>query len=511
MLRFTLNQRTMYHKFDLIIVGSGLAGLYSAWCASKTKRVAVITKSTLELSNSSWAQGGIAAAIGEDDSPQLHFEDTMRTGCGLCNPKAVEILVKEGRERVIELIESGMPFDKQEGHIALGLEGGHSRRRILHSGGDATGREAVRFTSRLLTDNPNLTFFENTLMYKILKKENTCRGVLAYNWKKNECLTLNGPVLLATGGGSAIYSRTTNPHTAVGEGLSVAFDAGVELESMEFIQFHPTAFYSGGNNTFLISEAVRGEGAYITNREGRRFVKELHPLAELAPRDIVSKMIFNEIESSGHPHVYLDLRHLHAGKIKSRFSNIAAEAAKYQVDLTKDLIPIAPAAHYMIGGIKTTVDGETNIPGLFAVGEIASTGIHGANRLASNSLLECIVFAHRAVKACQFTGEVEKQEGKFFIDKKREAESMAYKNELSQVMTECVGIVRNEASLKKAQQFILPTVAFNPEEYFTSRSRSLQQVASFITEAALQRKESRGCHYRSDFPETNELLAKTNI
>lgn len=499
----------MYHKFDLIIVGSGLAGLYSAWCASKTKRVAVITKSTLELSNSSWAQGGIAAAIGDDDSPQFHFEDTLRTGCGLCNPKAVEILVNEGRERVLELIRLGMPFDKQDGHIALGLEGGHSRRRILHSGGDVTGRETVRFTSKLLANNPNITFFENTLVYKILKKENTCRGVLAYNWQKQECLTLNGPVLLATGGGSAIYSRTTNPHTAVGEGLSMAFDAGAGLESMEFIQFHPTAFYSGGNNTFLISEAVRGEGAYIINQEGRRFVKDLHPMAELAPRDIVSKMIFNEIETSGHPNVYLDLRHLDALKMKSRFSNIAAEAAKYHVDITTDLVPIAPAAHYMIGGVKTTVDGETNIPGLFAVGEIASTGIHGANRLASNSLLECLVFAHRAVKACQFMGEVEKQEGKFFIDKKTEAESLAYKNEISEVMTECVGIVRNEASLKKAQQFISPMLDFDPEEYFSSRARSLQQVASFITNAALSRCESRGCHYRSDFPEADNSWTKT--
>ncbi|PGH41199.1 MAG: L-aspartate oxidase [Candidatus Nephrothrix sp. EaCA] len=501
----------MHHKFDLIIVGSGLAGLYSAWCASKTKRVAVITKSTLELSSSAWAQGGIAAAIGRDDSPQLHFEDTMRTGCGLCNPKAVEILVNEGRERVLELIEAGMPFDKHEGQIALGLEGGHSRRRILHSGGDATGRETVRFTSKLLADNPRIAFFENTLMYKILKKENTCRGVLVYNWQKQQCITLNGPVLLAAGGGSAIYSRTTNPHTAVGEGLSTAFEVGAELESMEFIQFHPTAFYSGGNNTFLISEAVRGEGAYIVNKEGRRFVKDLHPMAELAPRDIVSKMIFNEIETSGNPNVYLDLRHLDADKIKSRFSNIAAETAKYNVDLTKDLVPIAPAAHYMIGGIKTTTDGETNIPGLFAVGEIASTGIHGANRLASNSLLECLVFAHRAVKACRFTGETEKQEGHFFIDKKTEAECMAYKNKISEMMTENVGILRNEASLKKALKFISHAPDFNPDEYFSSRVRSLQQVAAFIADAALNRCESRGCHYRSDFPETNDPSLKTTI
>lgn len=505
------------YKFDFVIVGTGLAGLYSALCASKNWKVALITKSTIELSNSYWAQGGIAAAIDKDDSPELHYEDTIKTGRGLCRTDAAEILVNEGRERIFELIKMGMPFDKQNGNIALGLEGGHSKRRILHSGGDATGKEIVGFISKFVENNSNITIFENTLVHKLICNEKTCVGVSAYNWHSKKNNTLTGQVILAAGGASAIYQRTTNPHTSVGEGLTLAYDAGAEIESMEFIQFHPTSFYSGTDETFLISEAVRGEGAYIVNEKGKRFLKEQQKKAELAPRDVISEAIYFEMKKSGKPNVYLDLRHLNAKKIKERFSNIYGEALKYNVDITNDLVPIAPAAHYMIGGIKTGLNGETNLNGLFAVGEIASTGVHGANRLASNSLLECLVFAKRAVDfAAQSSNEMNDDVAKknsFSVNKENEAEYLLHKNEIAKTMTDKVGIVRSKESLTGAEKSFSEKLNFivDDNEYYSSRSKNLLEVALLITNAALLRKESRGCHLRSDFPNENEQMKFTIV
>ncbi|MBI1938003.1 MAG: L-aspartate oxidase [Ignavibacteriales bacterium] len=505
------------YKFDFVIVGTGLAGLYSALYASKNWKVALITKSTIELSNSYWAQGGIAAAIDKNDSPELHYEDTIKTGRGLCNPKAVEILVNEGCERILELIEMGMPFDKQNGNIALGLEGGHSKRRILHSGGDATGKEIVRFVSKFVENNSNITIFENTLVHKLICNEKTCAGVSAYNWQSKKNITLAGQVILAAGGASAIYQRTTNPHTSVGEGVTLAFDTGAEIESMEFIQFHPTSFYSGTDETFLISEAVRGEGAYIVNEKGERFLKERQKKAELAPRDVISEAIYFEMKKYGMPNVYLDLRHLDAKKIKQRFSNIYGEALKYKVDITNDLVPIAPAAHYMIGGIKTGLNGETNLNGLFAVGEIASTGVHGANRLASNSLLECLVFAKRTVDfAGQLPIEINNEaveKNSFTVNKGNETGYLLHKNEIAKMMTDKVGIVRSKESLIEAEKSFREKLedADDDNEYYSSRSKSLFEVARLITKSALLREESRGCHLRPDFPNENDKMKFTIV
>lgn len=508
------------HRFDFVIVGAGLAGLYSAVYASKFGSVALITKSTLEISNSYWAQGGIAAAIDPNDSPQFHFQDTMKAGRDLCNGDAVQILVSEGKERVLELIEMGMPFDKENGKIALGLEGGHSARRILHAGGDATGREMVNFISKFVVENKQITLFENTLVHKLIISEGECFGVYAFDIIKQQDLMIIGKTtIIASGGGSAIYSRTTNPHTSLGEGIVLAYDAGAEIESMEFIQFHPTSFYTESGETFLISEAVRGEGGLIVNQKGERFLQE-HALFELAPRDVVTEAIYNELKNSGMPNVFLKLDHLEPEKIKNRFSTIYNEALKFGIDITKDLVPVAPAAHYMIGGIKTGLNAETNIKQLYAVGEVASTGVHGANRLASNSLLECLVFGKRAVDhALKLTPRIDessipKEENHFRIDEKKEKDFSVFKKKIAELLWTNVGIVRTNESLEFAiseLESYYSEKVFSRLDYYESRTISLIEIALLVSRSALIRSESRGCHLNKDFPEENQEFQKTFI
>lgn len=507
-------------KFDYVIVGSGLAGLYSAVLASKNSSVAIITKSIIELSNSYWAQGGIAAAIGEDDSTELHFQDTINAGRGLCSKQAVEILVEEGRDRILELIDMGMKFDEKDGKINLGLEGGHSKRRVLHAAGDATGREIVNFISKFVMNNKNITIFENTLVHNLLVKDDVCFGVHAYNFINHEKFTITGnSTFIATGGASAIYLRTTNPHTAIGEGISLAYNANTEIESMEFIQFHPTSFYDESGETFLISEAVRGEGAYLINHNEERFLQNKYKLNELAPRDVIAEAIIDEMNLSNKQNVFLDLRHLDTVKIKNRFSNIYNEASKFGVDITKDLVPVAPAAHYMIGGIKTDLYGETNIKNLYAVGETASTGVHGANRLASNSLLECLVFSKRAVDHSLKNHHNEKllyllPEIDFYINPDNEFKYNAIKQDIARIMMKEAGIIKTEDSLKNTIRFLnklLEENIFDNGEYYMSRISNLIDNCLLITKAALLRKESRGCNNRIDFPTEDEKFRFTII
>ncbi|WP_353677005.1 L-aspartate oxidase [Rosettibacter primus] len=506
-----------YVNYDFVIIGAGLAGLYSAYQASKYGTVALITKTTIEISNSYLAQGGIAAAIGNDDSPQLHYEDTIKAGRGLCNKEAVKILVNEGLDRVKELIELGMQFDKENGKISLGLEGGHSRNRVLHAGGDATGKEVVNFILKFIYDNEKIKIFENTLIYKLISKNNECTGAYAFNHYNNENFLITGKVIiLATGGASAIFSNSTNPHTTVGEGLWLAYDIGVKVESMEFIQFHPTSFYTGTDETFLISEAVRGEGALLLNYDGKRFLQDEH-LTELATRDLVSEAIFIELKKTGKPNVFLKLSHLDENKIKKRFSNIYKEALKYGIDITKDLVPVTPAAHYMVGGIKTGLNAETNIKRLYAVGEVASTGVHGANRLASNSLLECLVFSKRAIEHSlkylkDESNEIDEfNDIKFYVDNKNKQNFLETKNIIAKLLWDNVGILRTKDSLLEALNQInnlTEKISLDENEYFAGRIISLINVAKMITKAALIREESRGCHRRKDFPEENENFRK---
>ena len=506
-----------YH-FDHIIIGCGLAGLYSALNASRYGTVALITKTTLDLSNSYWAQGGIAAAINNNDSPKFHFNDTIKTGHKLCSEDAVKILVEEGKERITDLIEMGMSFDKENGKIAFGLEGGHSHRRVLHAGGDATGREIVNFILKFVMNNKMIKIFENYFVHKLIVKDDECLGVCSYDLSSNKdlCFTA-GTTIIASGGGSAIYSRSTNPHTSIGDGITIAYNAGVQIESMEFIQFHPTSFYSETGETFLISEAVRGEGAYLVNHDNVRFLNE-QDITELAPRDVVSEAIYDEMKKSGKPNVFLKLDHLDPVKIKSRFSNIYNEALRFAVDITKDPVPVAPAAHYMIGGIKTGLNAETNIKHLYAVGEVTSSGIHGANRLASNSLLECLVFAKRAVehsvKDIQSNPKEIEPGPVYKLDETKQKYFSEVKNFISKLMWNNVGIVKSKDTIEFALSELDKLYSIYElidNEYYFERIRGLINISELIASAALLREESRGCHLRSDFRQTDEKFQCTII
>lgn len=505
----------MENRYDFIVVGTGLAGLYSAYQASKYGKVALITKTNLDNSNSYWAQGGIAAVVSESDSFEDHVKDTLSAGRGLCSEEAVKILVEEGSKRVRELIELDLAFDKSGNNFELGLEGGHSKRRILHLGGDATGKEFVRFFLNLIKGNKSIDVFAHTFVFKLFVEENSCKGVHTYNIENgNSDLIFGNSVILATGGASGIYLRSTNPNTTTGDGIELAYEVGAEVSDLEFIQFHPTAFYSDKGRSFLISEAVRGEGAQLFDVNYERFMTEVHPKAELAPRDIVAKTIFYRMQETNSDYVYLSLKHLDSEKIYNRFKTIYKELKENGYDLTKDYIPVSPAAHYIAGGIKTDLNGQTAIKGLFACGEGASTGVHGANRLASNSLLECIVFGYRAVKKAK---EITVQNfsmaepNDFLVNEETKELYFSLKNEVKSVMTKFVGIVRNEGFLKTAlEKFdeIEDRFEFIESEYYSIKLRNLINISRLITNSALMRKESRGGHYRDDFPEKDNRFIK---
>ncbi len=532
------------NNFDFIVVGAGLAGLYAALQAAHHGTVALITKTSLEVSNSYLAQGGIAAVLGEDDSPEFHIEDTIRTGRELCNPEAVDILINQGREVVQSLINKGMPFDLVDGKISFGLEGGHSKRRVLHAGNGSTGKEMVEFLMPFVLNERNIQVFENTSVYQLIITDHSCCGVHCVNTETQNAFSLSGGcTMIATGGASALYSRTTNNSWSVGEGISLAYHAGADIESMEFQQFHPTALYSEDKDPFLISEAVRGEGAWLVDHHGERFLKKVG-LEELSPRDVVSMAIFNHLKESEKQCVFLKMDHLGADKIKNRFKTIYEKSLEYHVDITKEWIPVAPAAHYTIGGVKTGLHGETTIKQLYAAGEVASTGVHGANRMASNSLLECLVFAKRAVEHAVSTGSIHKQthskhtgsdhesvESKaittgtknknritepsmIFFNKQSRLRFDEIKDAVGKIMWNDVGIIRDELSLNHAlKQFedMEARLRFDGTDFFHNKARSLIQVAKIIAGSALARKESRGCHFRSDAPDKSHNYLDTVI
>ena len=497
-------------EFDTVVIGSGLAGLSAAYHSSKYGKVAIVTKSQLDTSNSYYAQGGIAAAISEDDSPEQHLNDTRIAGRGLCDIDAVEILVNEGKERVLELIEMGMPFDKKGGKFVLGLEGGHNKRRILHAGGDATGKELTGFMLQKVKDQSSIHAFEFMAVVKLLSKNNRILGVQAYDFshQKNIIFKANA-VILATGGLSRIFARSTNPHTATGDGIALAYEAGAKVADLEFIQFHPSALYIPGKEAYLISEAVRGEGAWLLNENGNRFMKDIHPLAELAPRDVVAYSIFRQIQKSKANCIYLSLKHLDKEKIKKRFHHIYLHLKEFGFDLTTDLLPVAPAAHYMVGGICTNLDAETNISGLFVCGEAASTGVMGANRLASNSLLECLVFGKRASeKAASLEKSKENLNDidPIFVSISNEKTFLEFQNEIAKLMSDNLGIVRNKTNMQFAINRLSEIAdEFNNfnNEYNLLKIRNAATICKLVTTAALIREESRGGHIREDFQKEN--------
>lgn len=508
--------------YDYIVVGSGLAGLYCAHKASKTGKVLLLTKSGIKESNSFYAQGGIASVTHSQDDTSMHFDDTITAGAGLCEPAMVDILVKEGPSRIKELIDEGMKFDTENGSLALGLEGGHHFKRILHSGGDATGRRVVEFMISKVLDSPNIKIAEGLSLIELHVNHGRVEGVRCWNEKLNREESFFGAsTFLTTGGASAIYKRTTNPSTTIGDGLIASYYAGAALADLEFIQFHPTALYvRGESSAFLISEAVRGEGAHLLSKSGERFMVDKHPLAELAPRDIVAREIFKTMREDDNPFVTLSLSHIDRGSLIKRFPTISSKCAELGYDFTK-AIPVAPAAHYTIGGVVTDENGEASLKSLFICGELASTGVMGANRLASNSLLECLVFAHRSIEYCvcenkfkdyskdnipQSSLDYINGDGsiiKFVNDSSLEKEYNRVKEELSGIMMSYASIVRNQDELRRAIdsiERIQSSAELISNGYFSHRIEGLLLLCRLIVESALFRRESIGAHYRSDFP-----------
>lgn len=496
-------------QYDFIIVGSGIAGLYTALQAQELGSVLIITKGSIDDCNTRYAQGGIAAAISKADSPELHFRDTVAAGDGLCDEEAVRILVNEAPDRIADLVKLGVPFDTIEGEIALTREAAHSVSRIVHAGGDATG-EHIEVTLSRKVREAKIKVLEDCLATEILRDNGAVRGLKCADYRTHAIEEFGCRCLiLATGGAGQLYEFTTNSDVATGDGVALAFNAGAEIVDMEFFQFHPTALRLPGVTPFLITEAVRGEGGVLRNSNGYRFMPDYSPAADLAPRDVVARSIVHEMMKTHADKVLLDATHLPSSVTTTRFPHIYRFCLDHGLDITREQIPVAPAAHYMIGGIQTNTWGETNIPGLFAVGETASTGVHGANRLASNSLIETLVFSQRIIQRLS-SGDTAvtptSQAAERFPLRPRQAIKRAPPLRLAtlqQLLWDKVGIIRDGESLTQAaeilaswQQSVPP-----PTDRPSYELSNLILTARLITEAALIREESRGAHFRTDFPQ----------
>ena len=520
--------QTKMQKFDYIVVGSGLAGLYAAYKASFKGNVAVITKSFVRESNSFNAQGGIAAVTSFEDDPQIHKSDTLIAGRGLCEDSSVDVLVNEGPHRIQEIIADGMKFDTENGALALGLEGGHHKRRILHAGGDSTGRWITEFVISKVEEKENITVYENTSLLDFLVAEGECYGVRC--WSENpsligeeaggngkEVLLYANNVFLTSGGTSAIYARTTNPQTTIGDGLAVAYKNGCRIMDMEFIQFHPTAlFHPGDRPSYLITEAMRGYGGVLRTKDGKEFMQKYDPRLSLAPRDIVARAIDNEMKTRGDEHVYLDATHKDPEETKEHFPNIYKKCLSIGIDITKDYIPVAPAAHYLCGGIKVDLDGQSSIRRLYAIGECSCTGLHGGNRLASNSLIEAIVYADAAAKHAlsvleryDYNEDIPEWNDEGTISTEERVLITQSMKEVNQIMEAYVGIVRSNTRLTRAWNRL--DILYEETEALFKRSKATRElcelrnminVGYLITRQAMERKESRGLHYTIDYPKS---------
>lgn len=527
--------------FDVLVIGGGAAGLYTALCLPPQFRVGLISKDGLSLSASDWAQGGIAAAIAPEDSPELHIQDTLRAGAGLCEPEAVKLLVERASQCVQALVEMGVAFDRKGDSLALTLEAAHSRRRVLHAA-DTTGRAMVTTLIAQVLARKNIQVLQQALVLDLWLEQQHCQGVsLLYD---SQLIWLRaGAVILATGGGGQVYAQTTNPAVSTGDGVAMAWRAGAQVRDLEFVQFHPTALTKPGAPRFLISEAVRGEGAHLVDAEGRRFAFDYHPAGELAPRDIVSRAIFNHLQKTAHDpavaNVWLDLRPIPAETIRHRFPNIIQVCQQWGVDVFQEPIPIAPAAHYWMGGITADTFSRTTIPNLYAVGETASTGVHGANRLASNSLLECLVFGAQ-LAALEIPDLPEPSHSltasqssifKFPFSSLNQSSALQlqWRQELPRLMWQSAGICRDQAVLEQAidqveswrREFAALPLSQTLSDWLQSADqalpisepeieqslrewaelRNLFDIAVLMLKSAAFRTESRGGHYRSDYPQ----------
>jgi L-aspartate oxidase len=495
------------HLFtDLLVIGGGIAGFRAALAAPPGMNVLVVTKDKVQLSNSSWAQGGIAAVLSPEDRFEDHVEDTITAGDGLCDRAVAELVVRDAPARVEDLVRFGACFDTEPG-----IEGGHSYHRIIHALGDATGFEVMRAIIETVSHAPNIRVWDRTFTVDLLTHEGKCVGALVVRSRRDRLLIWAKQTLLASGGAGMVYRETTNPPVATGDGMAAAYRAGAKLRDMEFMQFHPTVLYVAGSSRHLITEAVRGEGAYLRDKDGRRFMLDEDPRAELATRDVVARAIFHTMERTQHPNVYLDLSHLDPGKVRKHFPGIDKVCRGFGLDITRDQIPVRPGAHYMIGGVAVDGQGRTSLPGLWAAGEVTSSGLHGANRLASNSLLEGLVFgaisgrgAAAAAANMPDCYTVPPVQTCFDPETGGPLDVSDLTSSLRSLMGRRVGIVRDQNGLQEAERTVSFWCRYVLSRELRTRAgwelQNLLTVARLMIWSALERTESRGVHFRADYP-----------
>lgn len=519
----SFDSRTFPHVFtDVLIIGSGVAGLSAAMQAAKHGSVLVVTKDKIDENNTTYAQGGIAVVLSDKDSVVRHTKDTLSAGQGLCNAATVKIIVSEGSKRVNELIEWGAEFDREDDKLIFTQEGGHCFPRIIRAQGDSTGREVEHTIIRVVKENKNIKIFEHTFAIDLIIKDSICHGAVVWHAKKGNTLIWAKQTILATGGCGQVYRETTNPDVATGDGLAMAYRAGAALQDMEFVQFHPTTLYIAGAVRFLITETVRGEGGILRNKKGERFMPNYHPQAELAPRDVVSQSILKEMQKTDHTHVYIDVRHIPRERLYARFPKVKEICASFGIDIAKDLIPVRPSAHYMIGGIKVNRFSGTTIKQLYACGEVACTGMHGANRLGSNSLLEGLVTGYTAgADACKSIQRANRELLPYTIHESVGLSKISWldlddiRNSLKSLMWRDAGIERDERHLLQAEEMIEMWCSYVMDKEFSNptgwKLQNMLLVSSLIVASARKRKESRGVHHRTDYPVMDNVHWKKHI